>query len=49
MKGKVARAIRRCPGRAAVVFDKAHALEGEDVLLLDPLLLLFDDNRQAFY
>lgn len=47
VKGMVAAAIRRCPGRAAVVFDNAHVLKGDDVLLLDPLLLLFDDSRQV--
>lgn len=47
VKGMVAAAIRRCPGTAAVVFDNAHVLEGDDVLLLDPLLLLFDDSRQV--
>lgn len=44
LKEKVASAIRMCPGKAAVVFDNAHVLKGEDILLLDPLLLLFDDK-----
>lgn len=47
IKGKVASVIRQCPGKAAVVFDKAHVIEGDDLLLLDPLLLLFDDNRHV--
>lgn len=45
LKEKVASAIHRCPGKAAVVFDNVHVLKGEDVLLLDPLLLLFEDGR----
>lgn len=44
LKRKIVPAIQRCPGRAAIVLDNAHILRKEDVLLLDPLLLLFDDN-----
>lgn len=44
LKGKVAAAIERCPRKALVLFDNVHLLNGEDLLLLDPLLLLFDDS-----
>ncbi|CAM9544226.1 unnamed protein product [Choristocarpus tenellus] len=44
VKHLVCKAILHCPGKALVVFRNVHALRGESVLLLDPLLLLFDDN-----
>lgn len=45
LKDKVASAIVRCPQKATVVFDNVQALQGQDLLLLDPLLLLFDGNK----
>ncbi|CAM9245600.1 unnamed protein product [Discosporangium mesarthrocarpum] len=44
LKARVCEVISRCSGRAMVVLHHAHLLQGEDVLILDPLLLLFDDH-----
>ena len=41
----MASAIVRCPQKATVVFDNVQALKGQDLLVMDPLLLLFDGDK----
>lgn len=38
-------AIMRCPGRAAVVLDNVHLLQGEDIRVLDTMLSLLDGAK----